>query len=582
MTNIKMSTITFGGEEIFNITDEKSVHFNKAQTLTEEEKKQARTNIGAVSAEEVGKLSEDIATKASAIKEKASGEVIVATDSTEGKPLRLAIDGKSEQNQYSGTNWFDESSIETGTINPETGEDASDANFYRSGYLPIVNGSYVFSCKGLFSQHFRLFFYDTNKNYLSLSDANINRTVEFPSGVAYYRGRWKKADGITEIMINSGETALPYEPYCGGIPSPNPSYPQEIRNIGVYDEASGKYAVEVKCTGKNLISRYSDAKVTHNGVTATYSNDGTWALNGTGGTGGSSLAISQMDSSIFDSIKGKNVIISGCPQNGSETTFYMQLWSRIDYSTTRMTKDCGTGGSIVFPESVTNWNVCIMVREGVNVDNLVFKPMIRYTEITDDTYEPYKETTSTVYLDEPLRKGDKAYWKGGKLIVERNRAVEVYDGSDDEKWKDVNTETDGLYRVFSEKHLAQSKLPISIEHTSDGLCTAYKEVSSAATHRKTKGIAISIKGTVYVYDSDFNTSDISLWKAHLAKNPFTLEYELAEPITEEIDINFDGLTMFYPTTILSNDCNANMEVTYIADTKAYIDKKFAELATAMV
>lgn len=60
MTNIKMSTITFGGEEIFNITDEKSVHFNKAQTLTEEEKKQARTNIGAVSAEEVGKLSEEI------------------------------------------------------------------------------------------------------------------------------------------------------------------------------------------------------------------------------------------------------------------------------------------------------------------------------------------------------------------------------------------------------------------------------------------------------------------------------------------------------------------------------------------
>ena len=40
--------------------------------------------------------------------------------------------------------------------------------------------------------------------------------------------------------------------------------------------------------------------------------------------------------------------------------------------------------------------------------------------------------------------------------------------------------------------------------------------------------------------------------------------------------------MFYPTTIISNDCNANMEVTYIADTKAYIDKKFAELATAML
>ena len=56
MTNIEMSTITFGGEELFNITDEKSVHFNKEQTLTEEEKKQARKNIGAASVEEANSI----------------------------------------------------------------------------------------------------------------------------------------------------------------------------------------------------------------------------------------------------------------------------------------------------------------------------------------------------------------------------------------------------------------------------------------------------------------------------------------------------------------------------------------------
>ena len=93
---------------------------------------------------------------------------------------------------------------------------------------------------------------------------------------------------------------------------------------------------------------------------------------------------------------------------------------------------------------------------------------------------------------------------------------------------------------------------------------------------------MDVGGWLHIYDEKYNTSDISLWKAHLAEKPITVEYELAEPITEEIDIDLDGLSMFYPTTILSNDCNANMEVTYIADTKAYIDKKFAELATAMV
>lgn len=33
-------------------------------------------------------------------------------------------------------------------------------------------------------------------------------------------------------MLNSGNTALPWEPYTGGIASPNPDYPQEIESVG--------------------------------------------------------------------------------------------------------------------------------------------------------------------------------------------------------------------------------------------------------------------------------------------------------------------------------------------------------------
>ena len=33
-------------------------------------------------------------------------------------------------------------------------------------------------------------------------------------------------------MINYGDTALPWEPYTGGMPSPNPDYPQPINSIG--------------------------------------------------------------------------------------------------------------------------------------------------------------------------------------------------------------------------------------------------------------------------------------------------------------------------------------------------------------
>lgn len=36
----------------------------------------------------------------------------------------------------------------------------------------------------------------------------------------------------TGVMLNYGDTALPWEPYTGGIPSPNPDYPQPINSIG--------------------------------------------------------------------------------------------------------------------------------------------------------------------------------------------------------------------------------------------------------------------------------------------------------------------------------------------------------------
>lgn len=38
-------------------------------------------------------------------------------------------------------------------------------------------------------------------------------------------------DETTNVMINEGDIALPYEPYTGGKPSPSPEYPQEIKSV---------------------------------------------------------------------------------------------------------------------------------------------------------------------------------------------------------------------------------------------------------------------------------------------------------------------------------------------------------------
>ena len=50
---------------------------------------------------------------------------------------------------------------------------------------------------------------------------------------------------IYDIMLSSGSTALPYEPYTGGAPSPSPDYPQEITSAGKYNEGTGKYEYEI-------------------------------------------------------------------------------------------------------------------------------------------------------------------------------------------------------------------------------------------------------------------------------------------------------------------------------------------------
>ena len=50
------------------------------------------------------------------------------------------------------------------------------------------------------------------------------------------------------LMITEGQTASPYEPYTGGKPSPSHDYPQQIKNVGKWNEEKQKYEVDVKVT----------------------------------------------------------------------------------------------------------------------------------------------------------------------------------------------------------------------------------------------------------------------------------------------------------------------------------------------
>lgn len=72
----------------------------------------------------------------------------------------------------------------------------------------------------------------------------------------------------------------------------------------------------------------------------------------------------------------------------------------------------------------------------------------------------------------------------------------------------------------------------------------------------------------------------------LRENPLTFLCVFKRPIerdlTQEEVETYKALHTNYPTTVIMNDEHAGMKVSYVADTKHYIDKKFKELNKALV
>lgn len=104
-----------------------------------------------------------------------------------------------------------------------------------------------------------------------ITQQNKDGSFEHISGNKYrimFRVMKKGAiyDNVIKVMFNTGSTALTWEPYTGGKPSPSPDYPQEIVSAG--DGGS----VAVKVTGKNLLD-FLHAEITKAGWLGKFTRD---------------------------------------------------------------------------------------------------------------------------------------------------------------------------------------------------------------------------------------------------------------------------------------------------------------------
>lgn len=168
-----------------------------------------------------------------------NGQTIQCSMSAD-RPLQgLNLYATCKQNTYSGKNLFNKETIEDGVVNAsgqlDSGEIVKTSDFIKvkpsTQYKSTFDSAYVK-------------FYTSEKEPVQIESVDITtNSRKFTTGESteYIRYSFNfTAQAPETLIITEGTNELtPYEPYVGGIPSPNVDYPQEIQTIS-------DFVVEVK------------------------------------------------------------------------------------------------------------------------------------------------------------------------------------------------------------------------------------------------------------------------------------------------------------------------------------------------
>lgn len=112
-------------------------------------------------------------------------------------------------------------------------------------------------------------------------------------------------------------------------------------------------------------------------------------------------------------------------------------------------------------------------------------------------------------------------------------------------------------------------------HTrSRGLCNQFANVGSGSDECFWVGVA---NKNIYAITKEWYDRGIDAWKEHLSENPLEIVYirntPIETPLTEAEIASFKTLHTNKPHTTVLNDQSAHTEISYVADTKLYIDRK---------
>ena len=453
-------------------------------------------------------------------------------------------------------------------------EDAIIYPYSSLTFLSLSKGDYVFSVFGTSKAKARYtiigrgssgYIQAGQSQKISIQeDAKLTFNFLIENGV--------ESNGILMIMLNSGSTSLPWEPYTGGKPSPSPEYPQEIESVG----QSGEIGVDVY--GGNLIKAPFESSnnpykpgytFTQNGVTFTVQDDmGIKVV----GTNTSADKYAQFNA-YYKSYER--------PKYPAGTyTFSEGATVRIKSASEAVNKN----GTFTVNEEFNVNGFYIAIPEGQSVNKTVY-PMLNIGSAALP-YEPYKPDQKLIiptsgglpgipvssggnYTDE---KGQQ--WVADEIDLakgERVQRIGEYGFTGAEVWNSwgVNKYTEGItgfYWYFKNTlSIVQKRILNTHAVFSDNAWGGREEGTVAVTNLNDKYITWSVRNE-YLEDISDNNAAIKSFKKMLGEINAKMLYCLVEPIrttlSSETIAAYKALKTYSPTTTVINDAGAGMSVGY--------------------
>ena len=492
----------------------------------------------------IASLKEDLSTKITKFYASSQGETHLA-DSDSGKIQDMMVYGKSEQKQYSGKNLIPpitysgnisglQIDVKEGLVRLK-GTPNAEVNYPVFGAWSVTSptlftlraGDYTASgCGGtsnprvnlVYLNNGRLTSINGNKAFTLDEDANFVAVFVFADANKY-------VDITFTPMIEKGSEATSYEPYTGGIPSPNPDYPQEIKSV---------VNPTVKVCGKNLFQPLMPT-TTVDGVTVTNNGDGTYTLNGTA-IADATFRLDQSGYGKADNLKKYKGTYTFSRSNTSYEARVMRhnTWEQAMY--------LGIGSqSITKKIDIDDCFVFISTSKGTTYNNVLVDLQIEKGS-TATPFEPYHEQTVTL----PYTLNAIPVSSGGNVTIDGQQYIADY----------VDVERGKLVRHIKEK---SDSISIAVAGSVGGLGNYDYDIPFI------KNVICNITNIVYedinqgwaskqACISGSNAGELRVYLP-VGNHNVKIIYELETPeeidLTKEEIVAFKALATYYPTTNIS-------------------------------